>query len=70
MPDSWEYDVPVFLNWCHEKNKPYYHTVEILDKMKLKKCIQEGILKIEEVNGLKVTPQEPKFNFQLNGGVL
>ena len=72
MPDSWEYDVPVFLNWCHEKNKPYYHLIEteILDKMKLKKCIQEGILKIEEVNGLKVTPQEPKFNYKLNGGVL
>jgi hypothetical protein len=72
MPDSWEYDVPVFLNWCHEKNKPYYHLIEteILDKMKLKKCIQEGILKIEEVNGLKVTPQEPKFNYRLNGGVL
>ena len=41
MPDSWEYDEPVILDWCHGKNKPYYHTVEILEKMKLKKSIQE-----------------------------
>jgi len=68
MPDSWEYDEKVILDWCHVKNKPYYHTVEILEKMKLKKSIQEGLLKIEEVNGLKVTPQNPKFNYRLNGG--
>jgi len=65
MPDSWEYDEKVILDWCHVKNKPYYHTVEILEKMKLKKSIQEGLLKIEEVNGLKVTPQNPKFNYRL-----
>ena len=69
MPDSWEYDEKVILDWCHVKNKPYYHTVEILEKIKLKKSIQEGLLKIEEVNGLKVIPQEPKFNYKLNGGV-
>ena len=68
MPDSWKYDEKVILDWCHVKNKPYYHTVEILEKMKLKKSIQEGLLKIKEVNGLKVTPQEPKFNYRLNGG--
>ena len=70
MPDSWEYDEPVILDWCHKENLPYYHTVEILERMKLKNTIQEGLLKIEEVNGLKVTPQEPKFNYKLNGGVL
>ena len=69
MPDSWEYNESVILDWCHVKNKPYYHTVENLEKMKLKKSIQEGLLKIEEVNGLKVTPQNPKFNYRLNGGV-
>ena len=68
MPDSWEYDEPVLLDWVKSTGLPYYHTVEILERMKLKKFIQEGLLKIEEVNGLKVTPQDPKFNYRLNGG--
>jgi len=65
MPDSWEYDEPVLLDWVKSTGLPYYHTVEILEKIKLKKSIQEGLLKIEEVNGLKVTPQNPKFNYRL-----
>ena len=65
MPDSWEYDEKVILDWCHVKNKPYYHTVEILEKMNLKKAIQDGTIKIEEVKGLKVTSQDPKFNYRL-----
>ena len=68
MPDNWEYDEKVILDWCHGENKPYYHTVEILEKMNLKKAIQDGTIKIEEVKGLKVTSQEPKFNYKLNAG--
>ena len=71
MPDSWKYDEPVLLDWVKNTGLPYYHTVEILEKMNLKKAIQDGTIKIEEVKGLKVTSQEPKFNYKLNaGGVL
>ena len=68
MPDSWEYDEPVLLDWVKNTGLPYYHTVEILEKMNLKKAIQDGTIKIEEVKGLKVTSQDPKFNYRLNGG--
>lgn len=70
MPDSWEYDEPEILEWVRINSLPYSHTVEILERMNLKKAIQYGTFKVEEVRGLKVTPQEPKFNYKLNGGVL
>jgi hypothetical protein len=70
MPDNWEYDEPTILDWCKKNNKSFYHSIEILEKMKIKKFIQEGIIKLEEIEGITVTPQEPKFNYKLNGGVL
>lgn len=67
MPDKWEYDDSEILDWCKKEGKPYYHTIEIVEKMKLKKDIQTGIFK-KDVPGIKVTPQDPKFNYKLNAG--
>lgn len=67
MPDKWEYDDSDILAWCKKEDKPYYHTIEIVEKMKLKKDIQTGIFK-KDVPGITVTPQEPKFNYKLNAG--
>lgn len=72
MPDSWEYDEPIILDWVKENELPYYHTVEILEKLKLKKDIQNNKFKFSvvggDVPGIKVTPQAPKFNYKLNAG--
>jgi len=65
MPDKWEYEDSEIINWCKNKNMPYYHTVEIVEKMKLKKAIQSGKLKLDDVPGLTITPQEPKFGYKL-----
>ena len=69
MPDSWEYMDSEIIDWCKHEGLPYYHTVEILEKMKLKEAIKLGKFRVEEVIGLIVTPQEPKFNYKLNGGL-
>lgn len=68
MPDKWDYIDSDILTWCKNKNMPYYHTVEIVEKMKLKKAITEGKVNLVEILGIKVTPQEPKFNYKLNSG--
>ena len=69
MPDSWGYDEPVILDWVKKKGLPYHHTIDVLEKMNLKEAIKLGTLKLDEVEGLTVTPQEPKFNYKLNGGL-
>jgi len=51
------------------KGVPYYHTIEVVEKMKLKKAILSNELKLDEVKGIIVTPQEPKFNYKINGGI-
>jgi len=68
MPDKWDYIDSDILTWCKNKNMPYYHTIEIIEKMKLKKAILEGKVKLVEVLGIQVTPQDPKFNYKLNAG--
>jgi len=65
MPDKWEYIDSDIISWCKLKNMPYYHTVEIVEKMKLKKAIAEGKVKLVEVLGIKVIPQEPKFHYKI-----
>lgn len=70
MPDKWEYDDAVIIAQCKKEGWLYYKTIEEVRKAELKKDIQSGILKDGEVLGIKVTPQEPKFNYKLNGGVL
>ena len=69
QPDKWEYMDSDIIDWCKAKGVPYFHTVEVVEKMKLKKAILSNELKLDEVTGLTVTPQEPKFNYKLNGGL-
>ena len=69
MPDSWEYDDEKILLWCKDFKMPYYYTKEIVRKLELKKDIGLGKLKPVEVIGITITPQEPKFNYKLNGGL-
>ena len=69
MPDSWGYDEPVILDWVKKKGLPYHHTIDVLEKMNLKEAIKLGTLKLDEVEGLTVTPQPPKFDYKLNGGL-
>ena len=69
MPDSWEYIEPVLISWCKKKDIPYYKTIEVFEIMKMKTAIINGVFKIEEVPGITITPQEPKFNYKLSGGL-
>lgn len=69
MPDKWEYNDPEILTWCKNKNMPYYHTVEIIEGSKIKKAILEGKVKLVEVLGIKVTPQDPKFDYKINSDI-
>jgi len=67
MPDKWEYDDDEIIGYCKLNKLPYYHTVDVAERMKLKTAIlthQE-----EYIPGVTVTPQEPKFNYKLNGGL-
>ena len=68
MPDKWEYDDGKIIDWCKLNRYGYYHVDEILDKLKLKKAIQDEIVKAPR-EGLTITPQEPKFNYKLSGGL-
>jgi len=65
MPDEWKYIDSDIISWCKNKKMPYYHTVEIVDKLKLKKAILEGRVKLIEVLGVTVIPQEPKFHYKI-----
>ena len=68
MPDSWEYEDGKIIDWCKKMEVNYFHTVEVLEKMKLKKDILEGIVG-NGIPGLTITSQPPKFNYKLNGGL-
>ena len=65
MPDKWEYDDEKILLWCKDFKKPYYYTKEIVRRLDLKNDIKLDKLKTEDVPGLKITPQEPKFNYKI-----
>lgn len=64
QPDKWEYDEPKIIDWCKKIGADYFHTVEVLEKMNLKKDVQTGIVG-EAVPGLTVTPQKPKFGYKI-----
>ena len=66
MPDKWEYDDQKILLWCKDFKMPYYYTKEIVRKLELKEDIGLGL---KEVPGIIVTPQDPKFNYKLKGGL-
>jgi len=71
MPDKWNYDDKVLIVWAkgsEEFAERYIRVTEEIKKDVIKKDIAEGFL-IEELPGITVTPQEPKFNYKLNGGL-
>ena len=70
MPDKWEYMDSDIIDWCKSKGVPYFRTIEVVEKMKLKKAILNDELKLEEVSGITVTPQESKFNYKIKRYVL
>jgi len=68
MPDKWEYDDEKIIFWCKGNNQPYYHTKEILERLKLKNAINDNTIKLskpDDVPGITVTPQEHKFNYKI-----
>ncbi len=65
MPDKWQYMDAEIIDWCKAKGVPYFRTVEIVEKKKLKKAILSDELKLAEVSGITVTPQEPEFNYKI-----
>jgi len=68
MPDKWEYNEPVIIDWCKLNNYGYFHTIQIVDKLKLKKAIQNKTVTAPR-EGITVTPQKSKFNYKINGGI-
>jgi len=74
MPDSWEYDIPKLINWAKEdevRKAKYIKVIEEIKKAELKKDLLDDFLDVEETSnmGITVTPQPPKFNYKLNGGL-
>ena len=74
MPDSWEYDLPKLIRWAKEDDEraeKYIKVVEEFKKAQLKKDYTEGIIGHDDVcdEGLTITPQEPRFNYKLKGGI-
>ena len=69
--DKWIYVDSEILAWCKLKNMPYYHTVteEVVERIKLKKAILEGKIKLTEVLGVTVTPQNPQFRYKIKSDV-
>jgi len=68
MPDKWEYDNDKIIDWCKLNSYGYFHTIQIVDKLKLKKAIQSKTVTAPR-EGLTITPQDPKFNYKINGGI-
>ena len=74
MPDKFNYDIPKLINWAKEdvgRQERYVKVVEEFKKAQLKKDYAEGLPYSDDVcnEGLTITPQEPKFNYKLNGGL-
>ena len=74
MPDKWSYDIPKLINWAKQdvsRRDRYVKVVEEFKKAQLKKDYAEGLPYSDDVcnEGLTITPQEPKFNYKLNGGI-
>jgi len=74
MPDKWSYDIPKLIHWANEdevRRDKYVKVVEEFKKAQLKKDYADGIITHDDVcdEGLTITPQDPKFNYKLNGGI-
>ena len=69
MPDSWEYDDNLIIDWCKKVDLSYFKLVKVVKKAELKKDILDGVIDRKKVSGITITPQKPKFNYKLNGGL-
>ena len=74
MPDEWIYDIPKLINWAKEnedRKVKYIKVIEEFKKAELKKDIADKLVDYDDVvdEGLTIKPQEPKFNYKLNGGL-
>jgi len=74
MPDSWEYDIPKLIRWAKdddERRIRYLKVIEEFRKDQLKKDYANGLIGHDDIcdEGVNITPQEPKFNYKLNGGL-
>ena len=69
MPDKWDYDDDEIIAWCKKEGLSYFKTVEVVKRAELKKDVLSEILDRHEVAGIEITPQPPKFNYKLNGGL-
>ena len=75
MPDKWSYNEGQFIEWAKEdvlRQNTYVKTttIEEVRKNQLKADVKEGYLKIGDIPGLTITPQNPKFTYKLKGGLL
>jgi len=74
MPDKWEYDIPKLIRWARdddERRIRYLKVIEEFRKDQLKKDYANGLIGHDDIcdEGVNITPQEPKFNYKLNGGL-
>jgi len=72
MPDSWEYDIPKLIKWAYSNDVwrvRYLKVIEEIRKDQIKKDYTAGIIKPKDIEGITITPQAPKFNYKLNGGL-
>ena len=72
MPDKWEYDIPKLIMWAKDDNLRYEKYVRIIEEFRkdqLKKDYTSGLIDDLCDEGLTITPQAPKFNYKLNGGL-
>ena len=74
MPDSWEYDTDKLIFWAtnsEDRKEKYIKIVHEFRKAQLKDDITKGLLEYNDLTkeGLTITPQAPKFNYKLSGGL-
>ena len=74
MPDKWDYDIPKLIMWAKENDlrcDKYVKVIEEFRKDQFKKDYANGLIGHDDIcdEGVNITPQEPKFNYKLNGGL-
>jgi len=73
MPDNWGYDdekiIETVINLYPEMKPDLLKTTITIKKELIKKLAYNGGLPIEILESVTHEPQEPKFNYKLNGGL-
>ena len=75
MPDKWIYEDSKIITWAKEdvlKTNTYVkiETIESINKKQIKSDVAEGYIKVEDVPGLTIIPQDPKFVYKLKEDLL